>query len=157
MELIWIVIAILSLWLLGVSFIYWKLYSHYNNLIKNTSGQNLISVLEKLMNDVILAKKDIAILQETCDRMEREGRLHIQKIGLIRFNPFRDTGGDQSFILALVDGQDTGVVISGLYSRSGTRWYAKKVVQGNSVDHELSEEEKKALKEATLISQKKIH
>jgi hypothetical protein len=48
----------------------------------------------------------------------------------------------------LVDGNDTGVIISGLYARSGTRWYAKRVVKGKSVDHELSEEEKKALKEA---------
>ena len=69
-------------------------------------------------------------------------------MGLLRFNPFKDTGGDQSFILSLVNGKDTGVIISGLYSRSGTRWYAKRVVDGKSVDHELSEEEKKALKEA---------
>jgi hypothetical protein len=50
----------------------------------------------------------------------------------------------------LVDGKDTGVVISGLYSRSGTRWYAKKVVSGKGVDYELSEEEKKSLKEASV-------
>ncbi len=157
MQFVWIVITILSIWLLVVTFFYWKLFSHYNNLIKNGSTDNLFTVLDTLMKQVNGAKKDIALLQETCDRMEREGRLHIQKIGLLRFNPFRDTGGDQSFILALVDGQDTGVVISGLYSRSGTRWYAKKVVKGNSVDHELSEEEKKALKEAGHITQKKTH
>jgi hypothetical protein len=50
----------------------------------------------------------------------------------------------------LVDGKDTGVVISGLYSRSGTRWYAKRVANGKGVDYELSEEEKKSLKEARL-------
>jgi hypothetical protein len=69
-------------------------------------------------------------------------------VGLLRFNPFKDTGGDQSFILSLVDKTDTGVIISGLYSRSGLRWYAKKVKNGKGIVHELSEEEKKALKEA---------
>ena len=95
-----------------------------------------------------MAKKDVDYLKAYCDKMQREGLLHIQKVGLLRFNPFKDTGGDQSFILSLVNGKDTGVIISGLYSRSGTRWYAKRVVDGKSVDHELSEEEKKALKEA---------
>jgi hypothetical protein len=80
--------------------------------------------------------------------MQKDGLLHIQKIGLLRFNPFKDTGGDQSFILSLSDANDTGVVISGLYSRSGTRWYTKKVINGKAVEHDLSEEEKKVLKEA---------
>jgi hypothetical protein len=66
----------------------------------------------------------------------------------LRFNPFNDTGGDQSFILALLDGKNAGVVISGLYSWSGTRWYAKKVVDGKGVEHELSKDEKKAIDEA---------
>ena len=80
---------------------------------------------------------------------------HYNKLGkgladknFVRFNPFKDTGGDQSFIISLVDGNDTGGIISGLYARTGTRWYAKKIVKGKSAEHELSDEEKKALKEA---------
>lgn len=103
--------------------------------------------MENLLKDIDLAKKDIDNLKLYCDKIQRDGLFHIQKIGLVRFNPFKDTGGDQSFILSLVDGNDTGVIISGLYARSGTRWYAKKVIKGKSVEHELSEEEKKALKE----------
>jgi len=104
--------------------------------------------METLLRDVSIAKKDIDNLKLYCDKIQREGFLHIQKIGLVRFNPFKDTGGDQSFILSLVDGNNTGVIISGLYARSGTRWYAKRVVKGKSTEHELSEEEKMALKEA---------
>lgn len=104
--------------------------------------------METLLADVSIAKKDINSLKLYCDKIQKDGFLHIQKIGLVRFNPFKDTGGDQSFILSLVDGNDTGVIISGLYSRSGTRWYAKRVVKGKSMEHELSDEEKKALNEA---------
>lgn len=106
------------------------------------------SVLEGLLRDSNTAKKDIDYLKLYCDKIEKEGKFHIQKVGLLRFNPFKDTGGDQSFILSLVDKNDTGVIISGLYSRSGTRWYAKKVAEGKGVEHELSDEEKAALKEA---------
>jgi hypothetical protein len=104
--------------------------------------------MEELLVDNEQNKKELDSLKIYCDKIKKEGTFHIQKIGLLRFNPFKDTGGDQSFILSLTDGNDTGVVISGLYSRSGTRWYAKKVANGAGVDNELSEEEKKVIKEA---------
>ena len=140
--------SIIILWLLIISFFLWRSLSHYNKLGKGLTDKNFKSIIENLLKDVTTSKKDIDFLKSYCDKIQKEGLLHIQKIGLVRFNPFKDTGGDQSFILSLVDGNDTGVIISGLYARSGTRWYAKRVVKGKSADHELSDEEKKALKEA---------
>ena len=87
------------------------------------------------------------------NKINKDGQSHIQKIGLVRFNPFKDTGGDQSFILALVDAQDTGVVISSLHTRTGTRWYAKGVVRGKGVEYDLSDDEIKALRGARLLAQ----
>jgi hypothetical protein len=142
------VLIILFLWIFVVTFFLWRALSHYNKLVQGLKDKNFKSIMENLLQDVNLAKKDIDNLKLYCGKIEREGFLHIQKIGLVRFNPFKDTGGDQSFILSLVDGNNTGVIISGLYSRSGTRWYAKRVVKGKSLEHELSEEEKKALREA---------
>ena len=117
-------------------------------MTKGVSEKSFKVILDEVLKDMELNKKDIENLKEYSVKLEKDGLLHIQKVGLVRFNPFKDTGGDQSFILSLMDGKDTGVVISGLYSRSGTRWYAKKVVDGKGVDYELSEEEKKSLKEA---------
>jgi len=152
MQFVWIGITVLSVWLIGLTFFFWRLSSHYHTLTKGVYKKNLQTILETLLQDIDFAKKDIAFLKKTCDRIEQEGRFHIQKIGLHRFNPFKDTGGDQSFIVTLVDGNDTGVIISGLYSRSGTRWYAKQIAYGKAVDHQLSEEEKLTLKEAKVIS-----
>jgi hypothetical protein len=149
-NLLFLGFAILFFWLLALSFFFWRVLQHYNSLTKGVSEKNLKSVLDGVIKDLELNKKDIEYLKEYSARIENEGLLHIQKVGLVRFNPFKDTGGDQSFILSLIDGKDTGVIISGLYSRSGTRWYAKKVTNGKGVEHELSEEEKKALKEANL-------
>lgn len=139
------------IWLIVLSFFFWKLYARYEALTDGGNKKTLPEVLEQLMKDVQLTKHHIAEITKRCDKIEKEGSLHIQKVGLLRFNPFKDTGGDQSFILALVDANDTGVVISGLYSRAGTRWYAKRVVDGKGFEYDLSEEEKKALKLAKTV------
>ena len=71
----------------------------------------------------------------------------VQGLGLVRFRAFQDTGGDQSFALALADGEGNGVVISALYGRGATRIYAKPV-QGWLSPKALGEEEEEALAEA---------
>lgn len=147
-NLLYLVLLIIFVWLISLSVFFWRVLQHYNRLTKGVSEKSLKVVLDEILKDVDVSKKDIDYLKDYSLKLEKDGLLHIQKVGLLRFNPFKDTGGDQSFILSLVDGKDTGVVISGLYSRSGTRWYAKRVVSGKGVDYELSEEEKKSLKEA---------
>ena len=125
------------------------MFSHYARLTKGANNKNLKSILEDVLSKIDLHNKDIESIKKYCDNLERDGLLHVQKIGLHRFNPFKDTGGDQSFILSLLDSNNTGVIISGLYSRSGTRWYAKKVKEGQGLDHALSDDEKKAIQQSS--------
>ncbi|KKS10889.1 MAG: hypothetical protein UU67_C0093G0002 [Candidatus Daviesbacteria bacterium GW2011_GWB1_41_5] len=141
-------IAVIFVWLVTLSFFFARILSHYNRITKGVSNKSLKTVLEELLQETEINKKDIDYLKQYSLKLEKDGLLHIQKVGLLRFNPFKDTGGDQSFILSLVDDNDTGVVISALYSRSGTRWYAKKIRNGKGVEYDLSEEEKKALSES---------
>jgi len=77
--------------------------------------------------------------------IESAGRRAIQRVGLVRFNPFEDTGGNQSFALALTDAAANGFIVSSLHSRTGTRLYAKAVISGRS-DGALSAEEAEALR-----------
>ena len=141
---------VVILWLGFLTFSLRKLRSNYITLTQGVNRKTLDVVLSNVVKEIRVTKEDIANLIARCDRIEKEERFHIQKIGLLRFNPFKDTGGDQSFILALVDAHDTGIVITALYSRSGTRWYTKKVLKGRGIEHELSDEEKKALKSAQI-------
>lgn len=67
------------------------------------------------------------------------------KIGLIRYNPFDDLGGDQSFVLCFLDSQNSGVIITSLHSRHQTRVYAKEVINGQTSGLTLSPEEKQLL------------
>lgn len=146
-----IIFFVLFVWLGIISFYLYKLVTNYTFFTKGAKTKTLESVLTNLIKHVEGTNRDVAMLMKRCDTMEKNDRVHIQKIGLLRFNPFNDTGGDQSFILVLTDAQDTGVVISSFYSRSGARWYAKRVDKGKGVEHELSEEEKKALSQAEKI------
>jgi len=68
------------------------------------------------------------------------------KVGIVRFNPFRDVGGDQSFAVALLNGKNNGLTISSLYSREGTRIYCKNIIDGQSEKYPLTDEEKEAIK-----------
>jgi hypothetical protein len=67
----------------------------------------------------------------------------------VRFNPFEDTGGNQSFTLALLDANADGIVLSSLHSRTATRVYVKAILAGRS-DAQLSAEEVAALRDAGL-------
>lgn len=142
-----VIAGVFFVWLLILTIFFWQMYSHYSKLAKGANNKNLKSILEDLLSKIDLHGKDIESIKKYCDNLEKDGLLHVQKIGLHRFNPFKDTGGDQSFVLSLADANDTGIIISALYSRSGTRWYAKRVVNGKGTEHELTDEEKKVLKE----------
>lgn len=133
------------IWLGWITYTLLSIKRNYLTLTEGVNKKNLDVILTNLVQGQQKSKEDIAKLVERCVKIEKDGKFHIQKIGLLRFNPFKDTGGDQSFILALVDAHDTGVILTALYSRTGTRWYTKRIVKGESVEHQLSDEEKKAL------------
>lgn len=150
LPLLGLACLVLLLWTGALTFLIVKLQNHYQSLTRDNSGKNLQQILEHILENQKQLKKDLATLASRCDKMEEEQVFALNKIGLIRFNPFKDTGGDQSFIISLLNRENTGVVLSGLYSRLGTRWYAKKVKNGKAVEHELSEDEKKAITAATF-------
>ena len=79
--------------------------------------------------------------------LEGSTRLALQKVGVVRFNPFQDSGGDQSFAIAVLDQGGTGVVLSSLHGRAETRIFAKQVTNGRS-KHSLSDEEQQAIRAA---------
>ncbi len=126
-----------------------RLLLHYQRLTKNVSQKDLISALNQLISQTKENKEGLDHLSQQLKEEIESGRSHFQKIGFKRFNPFTDTGGDQSFCLALLDENDTGIVISSLHSRENTRIYAKKINQGKPVNNQvLSQEEQSVIKQA---------
>jgi len=82
------------------------------------------------------------------EALEKVSQIAIQKTGIVRFNPFNDLGGNQSFVIAMLDDKNNGFVISSLFVKEGNRVYAKTIRNGQS-DHKLSDEEKEAINRAT--------
>jgi hypothetical protein len=117
------------------------------NLTKDVKKGNLVKVLEKVLKKEEDNSRDLRSQQKQIKSISDDIKLHIQKVGLIRFNPFEEMGGDHSFSLALLDEHDTGVVMTGLHTRDRTRVYLKDIVKGKcKID--LSSEEEKALSKA---------
>jgi hypothetical protein len=90
----------------------------------------------------------IAALARRMEAAETQGRGAIQRVGVVRYNPFQDTGSNQSFVVAMLDGAGDGFVLSSLHSRQQTRVFLKSVA-GGKADGALSEEEAEAIRRAT--------
>lgn len=108
---------------------------------------DLEAVLGQHLETVHEVGQDLDELTARTAVLESAGRHHYARQGLVRFSPFEDTGGNQSFALALLDESDDGLIISSLHSRTGTRIYAKVVTNGKP-DATTSPEETQAIDEA---------
>lgn len=102
---------------------------------------------EELLNSFRGMEAEMTRLSTELENLKKENKFSVQKIGIIRFNPFKEVGSDQSFSVALLDGQDNGVIITSLYSRDGNRVYGKPIKNGKS-SYSLSKEEETAIEKA---------
>jgi len=146
-----ILFGIIFFWLVFLTVIFYNLYSHYQKLTKGITKKELKSILEELLKNFEKEQARVDKLIKEVQKIRGENIYNIQKIGLVRFNPFLETGGNQSFSLALLDGEDNGLVLTSLHSREITRIYAKPVKKQKADGYELSSEEKQAIKNAKRI------
>jgi len=124
-----------------------RVEKRYQALTAGTDGGSLETVLDQHVSQVREATGRVVELDALTRQLERSSRSHLQHLGFLRFNPFRDTGGDQSFAIALGDQDGNGVVISSLHSRDVTRVYAKPLVSWES-SYQLTDEEQQAIQRA---------
>ncbi|MBU0476418.1 DUF4446 family protein [Patescibacteria group bacterium] len=108
---------------------------------------------KELLGSLKNLEKDFKKIAEDMESLKKESKFSLQKVGVVRFNPFSGIGGDQSFSVALLNANNNGVVITSLFTREGNRVYAKPVDKGES-KYSLSSEEKEAIVRAKkLLSQ----
>jgi hypothetical protein len=116
-------------------------------LTRGADGKDLEGVLGEHLDEVHRLRTEVATIAGRTGTLEQDGRLSLQRVGFVRYNPFEDTGGNQSFALAILDADLDGFVMSSLHARGATRVYAKAVNGGRS-DGALSHEEAEALRQA---------
>lgn len=125
-----------------------KMSNKYKKFMKKLgNGKNLEEDLENFMYKVERVEKQNAEIANFCNNLEEDLSRCIQKIGIVRYSAFKDTGSDLSFALALLDEKNNGVVLNGIYSREMSNIYAKPVKNGSS-RYTLSNEEIEAIDKA---------
>ena len=143
-----VILIVFALWISAITVFLIRMIRHYNRLTGGANTRTLKDVLEDMLKKDAECRADIRKLQEVVAALASDGQYHVQRIGVVRFNPFADTGGAQSFTMAILDKKDNGVVMTSLYGRTGNRWYVKEVAQGAGIGVELSQEEKSAIQKA---------
>ncbi|OGG11590.1 hypothetical protein A2Z00_05170 [Candidatus Gottesmanbacteria bacterium RBG_13_45_10] len=155
-QLLIIVVVLLGMWMGVVTVFLFRMIGHYNKLTKGITNRGLKEILEQVLQNQKGLSEYTKQLEQELNGLTVDGRLHIQRIGIVRFNPFSDTGGSQSFTLAFLDGNENGLVMTSLYARTGNRWYVKEIRTGKGKELELSKEEQAAIKRARLLTDKHL-
>ncbi|MDA8217415.1 MAG: DUF4446 family protein [Dehalococcoidales bacterium] len=122
----------------------------YVSLSNGVDGASMLDVLDRQVTDVRDLGQKVEAVANQCQALDEKVELSLRRVGMIRFNPFSDTGGDQSFALAVLDDRGDGFVISSIFGRAESRLYAKPVKDGRS-KYPLSAEEEQAICQASLM------
>ena len=124
-----------------------RLDARLAGLTRDSDGRSLEAVLDAHLDKVYEVSRELDELAARMAVQEGAQRRSFQRVGLVRYNPFEETGGNQRFALALLDAGGDGWVLSSLHARSGTRVYVKAIKSGRA-DTGLSDEETAALGQA---------
>lgn len=145
-------IALIALYILN-SIKLRKLRTNYSEFMtKLGKGNNIDEMLQKYVENVEEIKKENAEIERYCQKLDNDSKENLKKIGLVRYNAYKDTGSNLSFALALLNEKDTGIVLNGIYGRDTSNIYAKPVVNGKS-EYALSKEEEEAISQ--IVNNKK--
>ncbi|MFR6022594.1 MAG: DUF4446 family protein [Clostridia bacterium] len=147
-----IMVGILTIGFISILYSNIKLKNKYNKFMKKIgNGKNIEEDLENYMYRVERVERQNAEIISYCKNLDDEVAKCIQKVGMVRYSAFKDTGSDLSFAVAMLDENNDGVVFNGIYSREMSNIYAKPVKKGVS-EYTLSEEEKEAIRRAIEVN-----
>lgn len=119
--------------------------AHQEILFRGKEIQSLEEVILKNVKDIQAIDREIQELFNISNTINSLAQRSVHRIGIVRFNPFKDIGGDQSCSVALLDGKNNGFTLSALHTREGTRVYIKPITRGISDKYVLNEEEISAI------------
>lgn len=124
-----------------------KLENKYRKFMRGVDNKNIEQLVISYLDKVDESKKQTEYMNELYKSMEKRINGCFQKMSIIRYRAFEDVGSDLSFSIALLDNNDDGFILTGIYGRNESTTYAKPIDKGLS-RYELSEEEKHVLQDA---------
>ena len=150
-------LSVIGAAIVDILLLIWNIFLHLNisrikrnqqQLFSGKNGADLEKTILEHAKNIKELDRDIQDLYGISNQIHNLAKKSVHKVGIVRFNPFKDFGGDQSFSVALLDGENSGVVISALHSRESNRVYSKPVEKGKAVKYPLTDEELEAIKRA---------
>jgi hypothetical protein len=144
-------VVVLGLWVAWLQRSEALLRRRLRRVLPEGESGGIDEILERQLKRIDSLTERVEALNKLHHELENLTQRTIQKVAVIRYNPFSDTGGDQSFAIAMLDSLGNGVVVSSLHSRTDTRVFAKPVQSGRS-RFQLSDEEQDAIKKALAPS-----
>jgi len=119
----------------------------FKKMFRGRGVSDLESALSNFTKDLDDIQKWAEKTHDSVEDLRAELKKSARHIGIVRFNPYNDVGGDQSFSISVLDDNKNGIVLSGIYGRDYNRVFAKPVMGGGS-KYQLSSEEKEAILKA---------
>ena len=127
-----------------------KIKKNQEILFNGKQAKDLEKIILSQQDNLLNLNKQSKELFEINDELIKLSHTGLSKVGMVRFNPFKNLGGNQSFSVAFLNSHHNGLVISSLYSNDGSRFYAKTIQKGQSqTQYPLTKEEKQAINVAT--------
>lgn len=139
---------VVFVWLGILTFLNWQQRNFLRSLFPKDGRRDIRIKFEEVLKAIEEFKTSLRKQESALGQLERSGLQHISRMELLRYNPYEDTGGDQSFTVALLDEGGSGVILTSLHARSQTRFFAKSITEGKSDKHSLSKEEEEVLEKA---------
>jgi len=124
-----------------------RVEKRFKKMMRGMNNNNLEEVVLGYLDKVDEANKNSLEAIKLGELLERKFKKSVQKVAVIRYKAFEDVGSDLSFSIALLDDNNDGVVLTGIYGRNESTAYAKPIDKGIS-RYDLSEEEITALNKA---------
>lgn len=143
-------LAVINIILIIVLFVKLNSQKKRINKLLRIDGIDVENVISKYFEKIEKLEAQNANQNIELEKINKHLNICISKVGLIRFNPYDDMGGDLCFALALLDDKNNGVVISTLHSREQSFTYSKEIKNLTS-QHQITKEEQEAINKALKV------
>lgn len=147
-DWVWLLLLAVFVWLLVLTFLTWQQKIFLKSLFPKSGERDIRKKFEEVIKEILDFKGELDELESKLSQLEKQGLVHIQRVELLRYNPYDDTGGNISFSVALLDNEGSGIVVTSLHARSTTRVFAKPVIKGEAEEYQFSQEEQAVIKKA---------
>lgn len=143
------IILVMSFFLITMKMDLSDMKKRYKKMMVGSEGEDIETMLTRNTNEIFRFGEELERLSQDARRLDYIVERAITRVAIVRFDAFEDTSAELSYCLALLDDNNTGVIISTINGREESRSYAKPIINGRSSQYKLTKEEEQVLRDAS--------